>query len=447
MDNRSLLLAMAFAIAGAFVHAKERQNSPTTSADVYSLQALTDSALHNNYSLKAKELNDKLTYAEVRALAKDALPRVTVKGSYAYYDWLMPNKKKLLDGDVNTDMLIEIVAYQTLYDWNRNKLSRELQLADVSINKEFLRQLRATIIYSVTQTYLNALKAHKKVEVLQNTLDQLDSQYQIANNLYKIGKVSQVDLLKIKVNISVNQRDMETAKSVYQQWLSKLKNIALLHGDSPIQIVDRSEALYKDCQNGFQTNILGTVQSNHPSLKVYDAQIAQEKVRKKLFHSQNKPEVYAFAATNWESAYVPFGNNFNYNVGVGISYTIPYLGGSAYKDKMAKSLLKIEQYKEQKKQAFSDLKKEIDATLIEMTNKKMEVASNKDIVQMATESLQNILLMYQSGQETILNVQDAQSIITEREILYKQAQVEYLELLATLHFLQGKSTYPFNSNN
>lgn len=410
----------------------------------YTLNALIDSALINNFTLKANQLNDSLSYAEIAALAKNYLPKVSVTGSYSYYYWLTPNKEKLLGGDVNTDMLIQVAAYQTIYDWNRNKLSKQLQLSDVSINREFIRQLKTVIIFSVTQNYLEALKAQKKVEVFQNSLEQLNNQLQIADNLYKIGKVSKIDLLKIKVNISVNTKELATAKSEYMQLLSELKNIALLKNEGAIRIEDKSETLYQIYLDYPEKGLTDSLFANHPSLITYDKNIAREKLNEELIIRQTRPELFSYAATNWESAYIPFGNNFNYNIGIGIQYTIPYFGGSSYKEKLVQSRIKVEQFEYKKQQTFFDLKKDFDATLISLLNKKEEIESNREIVQMADETLNNILILYESGQESILNVQDAQSIVTKQNILYKQSLVEYLQLVGKLHYLKGQTTYPLD---
>lgn len=434
----SIIIVCALGVIPLFAAAQQPANT------AYTLTALTDSALTNNFNLKAQQLNDSLSYAEIAALAKNYLPKVTATGSYSYYDWLTPNKEKLLGGDVNTDMLIQIAAYQTIYDWNRNKLNKQLQLSDVSINREFIRQLKTTIIFSVTQTYLEALKAQKKVEVIQNTIEQLNNQLQIADNLYKIGKVSNIDLLKIKVNISVNTKELATAKSEYLQLLSDLKNIALLKNEGEIIIEDKSESLYQFYLEHPQHGLTEHTFASHPSLKAFDENIAREKLNEELIVRQNRPELFSYAATNWESAYIPFGNNFNYNIGIGIQYTIPYFGGSSYKEKVVQSKIKVEQFEHEKQQTFYDLKKDFDATLISLQNKKEEIKSNREIVQMADETLNNILILYESGQESILNVLDAQSIVTKQNILYRQSLVEYLQLVAKLHYLKGQTTYPFN---
>jgi outer membrane protein TolC len=106
--------------------------------------------------------------------------------------------------------------------------------------------------------------------------------------------------------------------------------------------------------------------------------------------------------------------------------------------------MRISQLEEQQNQTLTDLQKEIASTTILLNNKLTEVEQNAQIIQMAEESLKNALVLYEGGQENILNVLDAQSVVAEQSIIYREAMAEYLMLIAKLHFLQGNDTYPFN---
>lgn len=86
----------------------------------YSLNELIDSAIDKNFAINANYLNDSLTLSDINLLARNYQPKVTTTATFSYWDWLQPNKEKML-GSGNTDMYIEISAYQLLYDWGENK--------------------------------------------------------------------------------------------------------------------------------------------------------------------------------------------------------------------------------------------------------------------------------------------------------------------------------------
>ncbi|MCA1744568.1 MAG: TolC family protein, partial [Bacteroidales bacterium] len=141
--------------------------------------------------------------------------------------------------------------------------------------------------------------------------------------------------------------------------------------------------------------------------------------------------------------YIPFGDNFNYNIGLSIRYTLPYWGGSSYKSRILQSIYRMEQLEDEKNQAFLDVKTEIDLALNSIIDLKAEVANNEIIIDLANETLNNALVKYQSGQGNIIDVLDAQAILTETTIAHKKSTLEYLQLLARLHYLSGNDAYPF----
>jgi outer membrane protein TolC len=98
---------------------------------------------------------------------------------------------------------------------------------------------------------------------------------------------------------------------------------------------------------------------------------------------------------------------------------------------------------DEKNQAFLDIKKEIDLVLNTLDDIKNEIDNNEKIISLANETLNNAFVKYQAGQGTIIDVLDAQTILTETTIAYKKSTINYLQTLAKLHYLTGNDNYPF----
>lgn len=432
----TLIASFFFVLIGS-MHAQPLQKR------VYSLNAVIDSAIANNFKLKASMLNDSLTLKEIEIIARNYKPRITALASYSYWDWLMPNKAKLLGENVKTDMYIELSAYQLIYDWGRTRQNKLLQESDININREFIRLLRQNISTSVTLVYLEALKSLKKIEVLNNTLSQLKSHLEIARNLYNIGKVSQIDLLKIQVEIRVTEKELTTAENNYLEQLTNLVNLAQIKGDTDFSLEENTANLYEKTKLFFTDTMLVSMSQNHPVLKSYDEKLAREKILESLYKKQSNPEVFSYMTTNWESAYIPFSKNFNYNIGAGIRYTLPYWSGGSYHDRIAQSRIRSDQLQNSRMDEYLNLKREFDALVVQQKNKIQEIESNREIILIANKSLDNILIMYESGQESILNLLDAQTILTKQKILYEQSIIEYLELIARINYVCGIDNLPY----
>jgi outer membrane protein TolC len=414
------------------------------SQPMLSLTQLLDSAVQHNYLLQSNEKQTAIKQAEIEILKTNYQPRISASANFSYWKWLMPNKQKLL-GNSYTDMYTDISAYQTIYDWGQTKIQKQSVEDEIQLNGDVRRQIKSTIIWGVTDVYLETLKAGSEIAVHNNALEQLRSHLQYAENLYKIGKVSNVDVLKINVQISVEEKALQKAKNAVTSQYIKLKRLCNLGEHSSFNIPNTADSLFLQWkEHWFVTDTLyNEVLYNHPALKAAEHKMGIEAKQKQLYGLKNRPELYSFGIANWEDGYVPYGNNFNYNIGVGIRYTIPYWGGSSYKTKMRQSDLRVEQMTDEKNQIFLDIKKEIETTLNDLTDKKDEIANNENIKRLAQETLTNAWVRYQAGQGTIVDVLDAESILTENTISQSKSVLAYLQTLAKLNYLKGNDNNPF----
>ncbi|MDZ7742165.1 MAG: TolC family protein [Bacteroidota bacterium] len=258
-----------------------------------SLNQLIDSALQNNYLLQANKKNTLIKQAEIEILKTNYQPKISASASFSFWKFLLPNKERLL-GNTLTDFYTDVTFYQTVYNWGENKARKSVVEDEIKVNDEILRQIRHTIIWGVSDAFFEALKAKSEIAAIENALQQLQSQLQYAENLYKISKVSGVDLLKIKVQISVEEKNLQKAKNKFQSQLILIKRLCYLDEDESIVIEDIAGMLYTQTQNrAFSAGELyGAVQSNHPELAAIAQNINIEAKQKDILDLQSRPKSF-----------------------------------------------------------------------------------------------------------------------------------------------------------
>jgi outer membrane protein TolC len=428
-------------IIGAFTNNLLAQDNITK----FSLTQLLDSAVKQNYILKSNEKQTAIKQADLEILKTNYQPRIATSANLSYWKWLMPNKVKLLGNNTLTDVYTDITAYQTIYDWGQTKIQKQSVEDEIQLNSEIRRQITATVIWGVTDTYFETLKSQSEIAAHKNSLEQLQSHLQYAENLYKIGKVSNVDLLKINVQISVEEKALQKAQNALKSQYIKLKRLCNMSENAAFEIDNASDSLFSIWQQKIiiPDTLFNEAYRNHPSLTVANYKISMEAKQKELYRLKNRPELYSFGVASWEDGYIPYGNNFNYNIGVGVRYTIPYWGGSSFKTKMLQSDLRVDQMNEEKNQTFLDIKKEIETSMNDLADKKDEILNNEKIKQLATQTITNALIKYQAGQGTIVDILDAETILTEATINQNKSVISYIQTLAKLNYLKGSDNNPF----
>ncbi len=412
---------------------------------VYTLEDLLDRALENNYLLKANEKNAEVKRSELELLKNTYLPKISASANFSYWDWLQPNKKNILGGG-NTDMLTEVSLIQTVYDWGENKVKKAFVDDELKLNAETERQIRHTIIWGVNNVFVELLKIKSQTEIYRNSISQLQSQLRFTDNLYQIGKASVVDLLRVKVKVSTEEEKLQESLNAEQAQVCILKNMCFVENNLYFEI-DTNALLVANSwihNELLSDTIYNRLSISHPLLKSSEISIEKEAKQKELYRLENRPEFISYAATNWEDNYLPFSNNFNYNLGVGIRYTIPFLGGSGHKTRMQQSDYRISKLYDEQNQLYIDFKSEIDQALNDWIDKQDKLKNIASTIELSEAALQNASIQYQSGQGSLIDVLDAQTVLTASQIDFKQNSLMLLQILARIHYLSGKDNYPFN---
>ncbi|MBR9977139.1 MAG: TolC family protein [Bacteroidetes bacterium] len=410
----------------------------------YDLTRLLDTALKDNYLLRANEKNSLIKQADIEITRTDYLPEISTSLSASFWKFLLPNKQRLL-GNSLTDIYSDIAFRYTVYDWGQRDTRIRIKEDEIAAHDYIGRTLRTLIIWSVSDTYFEALRALAAVDAYRNSIEQLRSHRRYAEHLYNIGKVPAIDILKIEVQIAEEERALRTAEHSVIAQKVKLHRLCNLEDGTQLLLEDHSSEYVEGRMDRHLSpdSIYSEALTNHPEMKVADSQIRAESGQKELYSLEIRPELYSYGIASWEHGYLPFGDNFNYNIGIGIRYTIPFLRGSNYNTRMAQSDLRIEQIEDEKAQTRLDIKKEIDLVLTAIEESKAEMSSNIAIMDLAGETLQTALVMYQSGQGAILDVLDAQAIMTKSTIAYRTSMLAFLQSLAKLNYVTGNDSYPF----
>lgn len=410
----------------------------------YSLKQLINSALQKNYLLKSTEKNKLVKQSELEILQTNYLPTVSASASFSYWKFLLPNKERLLGGTL-TDMFTDISVNQTLYDFGQNKLEKSMVNQEILLNDEIIREIKQTIILGVTNAYFETLTALSEIKIYESALQQLNEQLNYSENLYKIGKTSAVDILKIKVEIAVQEKKLQQTRNLLINKRITLKQLSYIESTNQLSVVNQAPQWFNDFKNDADKTLISfdDIYTNHPSLKNYDIKIDIQSKQIELLKLQTRPELFSYGIASWEDGYLPYYNNFNYNIGLGIKYTLPFWGNSDHKFKINQSEIIAEQYADQKSQTFLEIKKEIDLSLNSLDEIKNTIKSNSKIMEMAKETIKNATILYQAGQGNIIDILDAQQILTEASIEYDKSIIDYLQTLAKLNYLTGNDTYPF----
>jgi len=410
----------------------------------YDLNEFVNIAFQNNPQLKANDKNIEAGLKQIDYLSKDYQPQMFIDLNISRWDWVMPNKQKYVGNSLN-DFYSAFRINQLIYDWDKNSLQKEYADKSVNIDRNFGRKLKQAISFSISKNYLELLKAKKTVQIQDEAIAQLREHLKNAGALYSIGKVSNLDVIKARVQIEVALDELAKSKN---QLDVQRNNINVLCGNAladSFDVVDNVDEWWKEYSaKGYSYEELNnSLISHHPDLENINVQKELRDKEIQLYNKDYYPSLYAFGITNVEDSRIPMGN-LNWNVGVIVSYSLPFFRGSNFQDKVEQTEIKINALQETENAVMQQLETNVKNNLLKIEDYKSRLSGSEKIVKLAEESLVIANLKYNIGNGNSLDVLDAETVLTTAKLNYNQIVIDLLETVAELNYNIGSDEISFN---
>ncbi|PJA96615.1 MAG: hypothetical protein CO129_05620 [Ignavibacteriales bacterium CG_4_9_14_3_um_filter_34_10] len=409
----------------------------------YSLSQLVNISFQNNPQLKANDKNIQAGLKQIDILDKDYQPQIFFDLNFSRWDWVMPNKQKYLGNSLN-DFYSDFRISQLIYDWDRNSLQKEYVDKSANLDRNFGKKLRLAISYSIARNYLELLKAKRTVQIQEEAIAQLKEHLKNAEALYSIGRVSNLDVIKANVQIEVAHDELAKVENQ----LDLQKNILnVLCGNSlsgSFDLVDNVDEWWKEYSTKIYdfSELKSLLSSRHPDLENINMQKELRTKEIQIYNKDYYPSLYAFGITNVEDSKIPMGN-FNWNVGVTVSYSLPFFRGSNFQDKVEQTEIKIAALNENETAILQQLEANVKNNLLKLDDFKSRLSGSEKIVNLAEESLITANLKYNIGKGNSLDVLDAETVLTTAKLNYNQIIIDLLTTIAELNYNVGNDELPF----
>lgn len=416
---------------------------PQNMGKEYTLNELVNIAFQNNPQLKANEKNIQAGLKQIDYLDKDYLPQIFFDFNISRWKYLLPNKQKLLGNSLN-DIYADFRINQLIYDWSKNSLQKDYADKTVDIDRNFTRKLKQAFTFSIAKSYLELLKAKRTVQIQEEAINQLREHLKNAEALYSIGKVSNLDVIKAQVQIEVALDELAKAKN---QLDVQKNNINVLCGNilgDSFDAVDNIDELWNQYSNrSYNVDELNNLLvEKHPDLENIRTQKELRNKEAELFNKEYYPNFYAFGITNVEDSKLPMGN-FNWNVGLSVTYSLPFFRGSNFKEKVEQSKIRIDALQENENAILQQLETNVKNNLVKLDDIKSRLSGTQKIVKLAEESLTTANLKYNIGKGSSLDVLDAETVLTTAKLNLNQIVIDLLSTIAELNYNIGSDESPF----
>lgn len=432
MNKLKLCILSAAAVFAGLTNASAQQPVQLT------LDQALEVALSESNTIKIADMTvEKSGYAKKGSYAS-LYPNISANGSYQ-----RTLKKQVMvmdmggepmeikvgqDNNINTGVTASMPLVNAQL-WQSLKLSA----LDVEMAVEQARSSKVSLISQVKQAFYGALLAQESLELMQQIYDNAEKNYERTLQRYNVGKASEQEMLRAKVNLMNAEPSVSSAENVVTLSKWQLKALMGINLETEIDVMGNldeyaSELLLMDTPTDLRDN--STLQQFGIQIKQLDATLKMQKY-------QYIPTLAASIGYN----YMAMGNNklsWHPNSTASLSLSIPIFDGFSKHFNIKQTQKAIDMMNLQKEDTERNLRIAMKnyTDQMELCLKNFDAAKNT--VDLAQKSYQITEKMYETGKVTLVELNDAQLALTQSQLTIYQAIHDYMVAKASLDELLGK---------
>jgi outer membrane protein len=378
-----------------------------------SLEEAIDLALRKSEDLQIAENDiDKMRYAykEVRSAI---YPHIEGEITWAHYpEYPPPAAATTKDYSLGTGVTVNQVL------WAFGRVSSAIRMADKYIaisrlNKDIAKQ---EIVYSTKLSYYSVLLADRTFSVVTESYENAKKNKSLLEKRTSSGRGSKADNIKMAADIASRVPEVNNARATFDSAMRTFKILIGVDQAAPVALTDDFATHYRTFEVG---DMKESLHENEPTLQTLRTQIEADKDMIKLRRANFLPTISAFASWDYKGigdTYEVRRDNLNHYVVAGLKVSIPIWAGG-------EKIAQLNQAKINKENDILQLQKTTKELGLELENAVSEyhayintLEANTKAVELAQASFKMIQDLFESGQVTLANLNDAELQLTNQRL-------------------------------
>ena len=426
-----LLLTIVFCACGMISHA---QNKIT-------LDEAIEIALSESNTIKIAEMTiEKTGYAQKGAYSA-LYPNISASGSYQrtlkkqVMSMEFMGEEQSFPVGTNNNVSAGLSAAMPLVNaqlWQSLKLSA----LDVELAIEQARSSRISMVSQVKQAFYAVLLAKEAYSVYKEVYDNAQKNFEDVEKKYKVGKASEFEYLRAKVNANNSEPEVYSAENAVVLAIWQLKAIMGVDLATEIDVIGALSDYANEMTVSLASSETVSFENNTNLLQL---QLQDEMLSRTI--KMTKYQYIPTLSASFSYNYMAMGNTFNMNWNpysiVALSLNIPIFDGFAKHNN-------IRQYQKTQdilRLNIEDVERNLNIALEnyrdKMNTSVKRYTAAETTLEMAQKSYNISEKMYELGKATLVELNDAQVALTQAQLTMSQAIYQYMTNKAAIDELMG----------
>lgn len=427
-----LLLTILLCICSFTIHAQEK----------ITLEEAIEIALSESNTIKIADMTiEKTGYAKKGAYSA-LYPNISATGNYQrtlkkqVMAMEMAGQAMEIEVGMSNNVSAGVTAAMPLVNaqlWQSLKLSA----LDVELAIEQARSSKISLVSQVKQSFYAVLLAKEAYNVYKEVYDNAQKNFEDVEKKYNVGKASEFEYLRAKVNVNNAEPEVFNAESSVELAIWQLKAIMGIDLNTELDV----EGELKDYTEELTVMTLAASDTvsfeNNTNLLQLRLQNEMLSQTIKMTKFQYIPTLSASFAYNYNAMGNTFDMSWNPYSVVALSLNIPIFDGFSKRNN-------IRQYKKTQdilRLNIEDTERNLNIALEnyrdQMNTSVKRFTAAEATLEMAQKSYDISEKMYEVGKATLVELNDAQLALTQAQLTMSQAIYQFMINKASIEELMG----------
>ncbi len=438
---RYLLLAGVLSFCGFISHAQEK----------ITLDEAIEIALSESNTIKIADMTiEKTGYAKKGAYSA-LYPNISASGNYQR---TLKKQVMVMDMGMGDPLEIEVgtsnnvsAGVSAAMPLVNAQLWQSLKLSalDVELAVEQARSSKISLVSQVKQSFYAVLLAKESYDVYKEVYDNAQKNFEDVEKKYKVGKASEFDYLRAKVNVNNAEPEVYSAENAVVLAIWQLKAIMGIDLNTELDV----EGALSDYVN----EVVAVVQETDSISFENNTNLLQLRLQDEMLTNTIKMTKFQYIPTlsaSFAYNYNAMGNTFDmswnpYSV-VALSLNVPIFNGFSKRN----SIRQYQKSQDILRLSIEDTERNLNIAMgnyIDKMNTSVKrYTAAESTLEMAQKSYNISEKMYEVGKATLVELNDAQLALTQAQLTMSQAIFQYMTNKAAIDELMGVEYIPEKTN-
>ncbi len=372
--------------------------------------------LKNSETVQISENNAQKSRSVYHQARAGLLPAVNARAS-----WTHNTEYPISDKTTDYELATGVSASQLLFSFGKVSAAVQAAKSAVEAAKQQKQADVQSIRYIARVSYYSGLLAKNSLTIVEESYKNTLQNKELLLNLSSGGRGSKRDLIKMAADIAAR---IPVVNSVKTQFISAQQTIRMLTDLPDEAAINLTDGFFKLNPALDADTLAKRMYAQEPSLKALDSTVEANQYTVKSKKADYLPVTSGFASWDYKGEsnvkeYVGSENLDDY-VAVGVMVNVPLWNGGEKAAVLSQARADMRNAELQRKKTRENLLLALKIAIIQYNEYLITLEANNEAVRLAEESFKMTRDMFQSGQVTLTDLNDAELLLTNQKLQQQQ---------------------------